>query len=524
MYCFRCGQELPRRSVNCPACDTPQKRRQRYRQRLFLGLFIFISGAFVGSLVDSLCFQGRTWTNSIFHSWFQEGKTEPEVTPPPSERVAPPPELPVAPHDVVPSTVPVKTPVSHPVMDLPMPDPTRVAAVPATEPGSSAVPTPTPTPTPTRAGEAPLGSHLAQTASSAQITPHPDVGSVPLPMVPVPPPSVPTETIVFSDVPTQNGGTSTPTIPPPDPSGPSSAPNTDLKAPETPKIPDGTLSLHKTDPVEEGPGTNFHGSLSTDMKVLIFASNRPSGGANNRFQCYIKEMENPTAVIKPFAWPGNVWTPEFSRDGKALVFSSDSVSREQVFLHDRQTQVTKQLTQGGGKNMMPALSPDGKFIVFVSDRKGSEDIWMMETDGSNLVQITSGPNDDREPRWFPDGKAIIFTRIVEKLKVSQIMKIQLDPQEPPKAVVADGKRNWSPDVCPDGKHFAFIRSENPDGSSNQIVVRRFDSSKETLLTPFKGGENFHPIWTPDGNGLVFHTERNGKKNLFQARFQRKTAD
>ncbi|HNW36980.1 MAG TPA: hypothetical protein PKM25_18720, partial [Candidatus Ozemobacteraceae bacterium] len=65
MYCYRCGQELQPKSVNCPACDAPQKRRQRHRQRLLLGLFIFLAGAFTGSIFDSIVFKGRSWDHSL---------------------------------------------------------------------------------------------------------------------------------------------------------------------------------------------------------------------------------------------------------------------------------------------------------------------------------------------------------------------------------------------------------------------------------------------------------------------------
>ncbi|GAB4275380.1 MAG: hypothetical protein Kow0029_16440 [Candidatus Rifleibacteriota bacterium] len=66
MFCFRCGKKLPPMVVNCPECDTPQKRRKRYRTRMILGLFIFLAGAIAGSLFDSLLFKGSVWEHSFF--------------------------------------------------------------------------------------------------------------------------------------------------------------------------------------------------------------------------------------------------------------------------------------------------------------------------------------------------------------------------------------------------------------------------------------------------------------------------
>ena len=76
MYCFKCGKKLPARVVNCPECDTPQKRRQRYRRRMILGLFIFLAGAVAGSLFDSLFFKGQAWEHSFLGA-FTDGSGSP---------------------------------------------------------------------------------------------------------------------------------------------------------------------------------------------------------------------------------------------------------------------------------------------------------------------------------------------------------------------------------------------------------------------------------------------------------------
>lgn len=65
MFCFKCGKKLPARVVNCPDCDTPQKRRQRYRRRMILGLFIFLAGAIAGSVFDTIFFKGQAWNHSF---------------------------------------------------------------------------------------------------------------------------------------------------------------------------------------------------------------------------------------------------------------------------------------------------------------------------------------------------------------------------------------------------------------------------------------------------------------------------
>ncbi|NLI75312.1 MAG: TolB family protein [Candidatus Riflebacteria bacterium] len=283
------------------------------------------------------------------------------------------------------------------------------------------------------------------------------------------------------------------------------------------------LAFAGASPLEVTSEVDYHGSLSHDGKVLVFSSNRPVSGKAGPFQCYVKDPVATAAAVRAFPWEGNIWTPEFTPDGRALVFSSDSQKPEHIFLYDRVTQQPRALTTGSSKNMMPALSPDGKFVAFVSDRRGSNDIWIIGLDGKNLIQITTGKEDDREPRWWPDGRSLVFTRILEKYRNSVIMRVPLDPQGPPQPLV-EGGRNWLADPSPDGRYLAYVRSKDADGSGNVILVRRLDSGAEFAVSPTGAGECYRPIWTRDLAGLIFHGERNGKKNLYQARFSKAPID
>lgn len=460
MFCFRCGNELPPKVVLCPICDTPQKRRSRRHRRLLIGLVLFMSGAFVGSFIDSVLFRGKSWEASPALV-----REDPESA------------------NVLPEEKPASTAEDRwMTVVYSAPDAAKASGMVALPPTTASAPG--------ESGE--MGARLASISEAGVLASGVVESSAGVA-------SMATEAVA---APIIEVASLSPVV-------------VEAILPKNYR-----LELDSVSPMEEGPGTNFHGSISADGRMLIFSSNRTEGSDAGKFQCYFRELPQVGPVTRLFPWEGNVWTPEFSRMGQTLVFSSDSTAKEHVFLRDLAHQQTRKLTDGSAKNMMPAISPDGNLVAFVSNRKGNNDIWLIGADGSGLIQVTSGAEDDREPRWAADGQSLVFTRIKEPLKVSQIMRIDLNPMGPPVELIKEKARNWLADPSPDGKYLAYVRSEKTGGSGNVIRIRSLERNDEVVLAPFKGGEHFRPIWTADGQGLVFHAERQKAKHLFLAKLKR----
>ena len=459
MYCFKCGKKLPARVVNCPECDTPQKRRQRYRRRMILGLFIFLAGAVAGSLFDSLFFKGQAWEHSFLGAFTDgSGRSQPQ-------------------HQIASETMPESAPASFSMNFAGSPAQTattEVASGPATVASGS---------------DSPVAS-LSQTVSgTAEV-------------------SAASETPV---APEKAGEVATESV--------ASAPAADMSA-EKKTFPPGPLVFKKAEVLEKSPGSDYHGFMARDGSELIFASNRLKVDGRPVYQCFRRLPDGSGKAERVFAWPGNVWTPETTPDNQMVVFSSDSSKPEHIFIYDRKSGNSMPLTSGSSKNMMPAVSPDGRLIAFVSNRRGNNDIWLAGLDGSNLLQITGGEHDDREPRWSPDGATLIFTRIIEPLKNSQIMQITLEPLGEPQIMISSAKRNWLADLSPDGRYLTFTRSESSDGSRNAIFLHELATGKESAIKLLAGAECFRPVWNADCSGFVFHATTSQGRSLYQAIFTR----
>lgn len=530
MYCFRCGRKLPGREINCPDCDTPQKKRRRRHKRMVLGLFIFLAGAFTGSLFDTYLFKGEAWKHSFLKEYLpfaKEGNTPVNTT-----------STGVTVEMKYSDSAAQKTTETDNLSEM---DKLKEVLFPSKENNNSMDEQTSTT------GEE-NGTSDNQVVSQ---TDEPNDALKPMENIPTEvanvlavPPEVLSTTVETASAAIDNSSNDVTIVEEKESdfeiSGQEVASET-LEASGTSQMFVEAAPIQETESVaEQAPvaeqrltyknlslletssGDSYHAFMARDGKELIFASNRYDYNGKPTFQCFAKTPSEKASSERVFEWNGNVWTPELTPDGNMIIFSSDSVQKEHIFLYDRKSKNSMALTSGNSKNMMPCISPDGKRIVFVSNRgDGKNRIWMLEIfDKNKITQLTKGAVNDCEPRWTPDGKSVVFTRIISPRKISHIMKVDVEHVGEPVVLVSGESRNWMADVSPDNKYVAYTRSLGADGNKNVIVLQELTSGKEEILN-FPGiSESKRPVWNADGSGFVFHANKKNIKSLYQANFVR----
>ncbi len=152
-----------------------------------------------------------------------------------------------------------------------------------------------------------------------------------------------------------------------------------------------------------------------------------SGGALILFMlaAIISAQETISAQEKTAADKSKTLTPEaslnlrtiadlqFSPDGGRLAFVVTEPSKGEnlarhIWLWEKKTDSTRQITFSAKSESWPRWSPDGKQLAFLSNRDAFQQIYAMRMDGGEAAVLTKGKRNIESFEWSPDGKEIAF--------------------------------------------------------------------------------------------------------------------
>ncbi|HUL14441.1 MAG TPA: CehA/McbA family metallohydrolase [Terriglobales bacterium] len=232
--------------------------------------------------------------------------------------------------------------------------------------------------------------------------------------------------------------------------------------------------------------------------------------------------------------PGYDYQPDWSPDGKSVIYVSYQKDAMELWLLDLPTGKTHQLTEGGAVNVEPRWSPDGKQIVFVSTsyHKRFHIFRADVVDGKleNVVRLTGETKSDLpryyysaydteiNPVWTRDSQSILF--VSNKGHIHGTGGFWLMKAEPGALAreIHYEETNWNarPDFSPDGSRMVY----------SSYLGREWH---QLWVMPAKGGDAF-PIsygdwddtnvrWSPDAKTLAFISNRSGNTELWFQTFE-----
>lgn len=245
---------------------------------------------------------------------------------------------------------------------------------------------------------------------------------------------------------------------------------------------------------------------SVDGKRLYFISKR--AGYLNLWQIG-REGGEPT-VVPNFTTPLTHYSIARGANMLAYVYEQRDTLIKVTNPAGASCQINSSLT-----DTTPRFSPDGSMIVFCSDRIGGEDIWLAKTDCSELRQLTNfNEIGVGSPRWSPDGTRIAFDRRgngMSDIYTIAINGTDLQKLTNPTGETGSAGSNTMPGWSPDGRWIYFTSNRAAPYLKNQIWKVPATGGEAIRVTRNDGWE---PISSSDGQTIFFnHYNRIWQLNL-----------
>jgi TolB protein len=154
-------------------------------------------------------------------------------------------------------------------------------------------------------------------------------------------------------------------------------------------------------------------------------------------------------------------------------------------------------------------SPDGKTLYYTAQRNDEFDIYSMPAAGGEETRLTTAKGLDDGPESTPDGNWIYFNSA--RTGRMQIWKMKPDGSDE-QQITGDEFNNWFPHIAPDGKSLvvvSFLPDVDPSDHPfyKQVYIRQMDLEgvHARVIAYVYGGQGTMnvPSWSPDSTRIAF---------------------
>lgn len=254
------------------------------------------------------------------------------------------------------------------------------------------------------------------------------------------------------------------------------------------------IQVTKTDHADE-----FSPTWSSDGRWIYFVR------SDSHFAICRVNAQNFSEIVTVYEDDFPMDNPALSPVGDKIFFTRTENGQADIYSLAPDGKDLKPFISSSFNEKYPSVSPDGKWLTYVSDATGYYEVYVTSTNNFGPIAVTRSSTDHFYPSWSSDSRKILY-----ESRPNWDIKI-IDAETQKDSVLVDHiADDTSPVFTPDGQSVIF--SSNRLGKK-AIFGLDLKSGKLSQLTNAKQND-FDPDVSPDGKDMIFTSDRTGSLNIW----------